>query len=197
MAVFAASRSRCGHIFSISYLQIIIQALFKINHFSTFPAVVTAHVYVPGNGFCRGFTLKYGKFPLPLCYLTALSVPKVPTYGNRLYFLLILSVHAGSPILRFLNEIRFLWNFPDFLSFPQPNLHFSHFAPIPTPAPHTQSYLSSGSTRSAPEAARYLLNKGQPPKSYHIRNISVFASCGGGHVSNNCGSADFDTPTFA
>ena len=31
------------------------------------------------NGICRGFAFKYGKFPLPLRYRTALSVPKVPT----------------------------------------------------------------------------------------------------------------------
>ena len=35
------------------------------------------------NGICRGFAFKYGKFPLPLRYRTALSVPKVPTmYSN-------------------------------------------------------------------------------------------------------------------
>ena len=32
------------------------------------------------NGICRGFPFKYGKFPLPLRYCTALSVPKVPTH---------------------------------------------------------------------------------------------------------------------
>jgi hypothetical protein len=32
------------------------------------------------NGICRGFAFKYGKFPLPLRYRTALSVPKVPTH---------------------------------------------------------------------------------------------------------------------
>ena len=31
------------------------------------------------NGICRGFAFKYGKFPLPLRYCTALSGPKVPT----------------------------------------------------------------------------------------------------------------------
>ena len=35
------------------------------------------------DGICRGFAFKYGKFPLPLRYRTALSVPKVPTmYSN-------------------------------------------------------------------------------------------------------------------
>ena len=34
---------------------------------------------VPSNGICRGFAFKYGKFLLPPCFLTALSVPKVPT----------------------------------------------------------------------------------------------------------------------
>jgi len=36
---------------------------------------VTVHAYVPSNGICRGF----GKFLLPPRFLTALSVPKVPT----------------------------------------------------------------------------------------------------------------------
>ncbi len=40
---------------------------------------VTVHAYVPSNGICRGFAFKYGKFPLPPRFLTALSVPKVPT----------------------------------------------------------------------------------------------------------------------
>ena len=31
------------------------------------------------NGICRGFAFKYGKFLLPPRFLTALSVPKVPT----------------------------------------------------------------------------------------------------------------------
>ena len=35
--------------------------------------------YVPSNGICRGFAFKYGKFLLPPRFLTALSVPKVPT----------------------------------------------------------------------------------------------------------------------
>jgi hypothetical protein len=34
---------------------------------------------VPSNGICRGFAFKYGKFLLPPRFLTALSVPKVPT----------------------------------------------------------------------------------------------------------------------
>ncbi|MFQ9207986.1 MAG: hypothetical protein ACLR3S_01730 [Clostridium fessum] len=31
------------------------------------------------NGICRGFAFQYGKFLLPPRFLTALSVPKVPT----------------------------------------------------------------------------------------------------------------------
>ena len=31
------------------------------------------------NGICRGFAFKYGKFLLSPRFLTALSVPKVPT----------------------------------------------------------------------------------------------------------------------
>ena len=42
-------------------------------------AYVTVHAYVPSNGICRGFAFKYGKFLLPPRFLTALSVPKVPT----------------------------------------------------------------------------------------------------------------------
>ena len=34
---------------------------------------------MPSNGICRGFAFKYGKFLLPPRFLTALSVPKVPT----------------------------------------------------------------------------------------------------------------------
>ena len=41
--------------------------------------IVTVHAYVPSNGICRGFAFKYGKFLLPPRFLTALSVPKVPT----------------------------------------------------------------------------------------------------------------------
>ena len=40
---------------------------------------VTVHAYVSSNGICRGFAFKYGKFLLPPRFLTALSVPKVPT----------------------------------------------------------------------------------------------------------------------
>ena len=42
-------------------------------------APVTVHACVPSNGICRGFAFKYGKFLLPPRFLTALSVPKVPT----------------------------------------------------------------------------------------------------------------------
>ena len=43
------------------------------------------------NGICRGFAFKYGKFPLPLRYRTALSVPKVPTmYSNVITSLLLI-----------------------------------------------------------------------------------------------------------
>ena len=40
---------------------------------------VTVHAYVPSNGICRGSAFKYGKFLLPPRFLTALSVPTVPT----------------------------------------------------------------------------------------------------------------------
>ena len=40
---------------------------------------ITVHAYVASNGICRGFAFKYGKFLLPPRFLTALSVPKVPT----------------------------------------------------------------------------------------------------------------------
>ena len=43
------------------------------------PHFVTVHAYVSSNGICRGFAFKYGKFLLPPRFLTALSVPKVPT----------------------------------------------------------------------------------------------------------------------
>ena len=42
-------------------------------------SAVTVHAYVSSNGICRGFAFKYGKFLLPPRFLTALSVPKVPT----------------------------------------------------------------------------------------------------------------------
>ena len=43
-------------------------------------------IHVPSNGICRGFAFKYGKFLLPPRFLTALSVPKVPTREQlRLY----------------------------------------------------------------------------------------------------------------
>ena len=49
-------------------------------------STVTVHAYVPSNGICRGFAFKYGKFLLPPRFLTALSVPKVPTREQlRLY----------------------------------------------------------------------------------------------------------------
>jgi hypothetical protein len=40
---------------------------------------VTVHANVPSNGICRGFAFQYGKFLLSPHFLTALSVPKVPT----------------------------------------------------------------------------------------------------------------------
>ncbi len=47
---------------------------------------VTVHAYVPSNGICRGSAFKYGKILLPPRFLTALSVPKVPTREQlRLY----------------------------------------------------------------------------------------------------------------
>ena len=48
-------------------------------YFLPLQAPVTVHAYVPSNGICRGFAFKYGKFLLPPRFLTALSVPKVPT----------------------------------------------------------------------------------------------------------------------
>ena len=47
---------------------------------------VTVHAYVPSNGICRGFAFKYGKFLLPPRFLTALSVPKVPTCEQYHFF---------------------------------------------------------------------------------------------------------------
>ena len=41
--------------------------------------LITVHAYVPSDGICRGFAFKYGKFLLPPRFLTALSVPTVPT----------------------------------------------------------------------------------------------------------------------
>ena len=41
--------------------------------------IVTVHAYVSSNGICRDFAFKYGKFLLAPRFLTALSVPKVPT----------------------------------------------------------------------------------------------------------------------
>ena len=46
---------------------------------SPFKSDVYKRQYVPSNGICRGFAFKYGKFLLPPRFLTALSVPKVPT----------------------------------------------------------------------------------------------------------------------
>ena len=52
----------------------------KVLYFHTIlRSPVTVHAYVPSNGICRGFAFKYGKFLLPPRFLTALSVPKVPT----------------------------------------------------------------------------------------------------------------------
>ena len=45
---------------------------------------VTVHALHDQQRICRGFAFKYGKFPLPLRYRTALSVPKVPImYSNK------------------------------------------------------------------------------------------------------------------
>ena len=44
---------------------------------------VTVHAYVSSNGICRGFAFQYGKFLLPPRFLTALSVPKVPTREQK------------------------------------------------------------------------------------------------------------------
>ena len=40
---------------------------------------VIVHAYVSSNGIFRGFAFEYGKFLLPPRFLTALSIPKVPT----------------------------------------------------------------------------------------------------------------------
>ena len=48
---------------------------------------VTVHAYVSSNGICRGFAFQYGKFLLPPRFLTALSVPKVPTREQKRFFL--------------------------------------------------------------------------------------------------------------
>ena len=72
------------------------------------------------NGICRGFAFKYGKFPLPLRYRTALSVPKVPTmysnYNSALHLLARLCKHFNLPcfsqIPAFLEPFtgRHFWN---------------------------------------------------------------------------------------
>ena len=55
-------------------------SIFSCNFF------VTVHAYVLSNGICRGFAFKYGKFLLPPRFLTALSVPKVPTCEQYHFF---------------------------------------------------------------------------------------------------------------
>ena len=69
-----------------------------------FLPVVTVHARVPSNGICRGFTFKYGKFLLPLRFLTALSVPKVPT---RELYLPVVTVHAYVPSNRICRGFAF------------------------------------------------------------------------------------------
>ena len=63
------------------------QDLFRI--FFYYSSVITLLFMrcMTSNGICRGFAFKYGKFPLPLRYRTALSVPKVPTmYSNYVVY---------------------------------------------------------------------------------------------------------------
>ena len=72
-------------------------------------SAVTVHAYVSSNGICRGFAFKYGKFLLPPRFLTALSVPKVPTreqYQNFTFPLLFLL-----PIFPFSSIIMILVHF--------------------------------------------------------------------------------------
>ena len=66
---------------------------------------VTVHAYVPSNRICRGFAFKYGKFLLPPRYLTALSVPKVPTYSNDFFCSLGGKTIFGLPELIFMDII--------------------------------------------------------------------------------------------
>jgi len=63
-------------LFPISLVGILSLYAISVN---LFLPVVTVHARVPSNGICRGFAFKYGKFLLPPRFLTALSVPKVPT----------------------------------------------------------------------------------------------------------------------
>ena len=63
------------------------QDLFRI--FFYYSSVITLLFMrcMTSNGICRGFAFKYGKFPLPLRYRTALSVPKVSTmYSNYVVY---------------------------------------------------------------------------------------------------------------
>ena len=62
---------------------------------------VTVHAYVTSNGICRGFAFKYGKFLLPPRFLTALSVPKVPTRVQYRRFIPIRR-HLFQPLIRHL-----------------------------------------------------------------------------------------------
>jgi hypothetical protein len=59
----------------------IIRYAFQLNRFSGQTDCVYGYCarIVPSNGICRGFAFKYGKFLLSPRFLTALSVPKVPT----------------------------------------------------------------------------------------------------------------------
>ena len=58
---------------------ILILLEYRTERTSIITFLVTVHAHVPSNGICRGFAFKYGKFLLPPRFLTALSVPKVPT----------------------------------------------------------------------------------------------------------------------
>ena len=66
----------CNHY--ISNYSLLLWEIYKLQF--SIASSVTVHAYVTSNGICRGFAFKYGKFPLPLRYRTALSVPKVPTH---------------------------------------------------------------------------------------------------------------------
>ena len=67
------------------------------------------------NGICRGFAFKYGKFPLPLRYRTALSVPKVPTMYSNVINYCFQSIETEKQQM-LLKQLPFsLWNINFFL----------------------------------------------------------------------------------
>ena len=96
-------------LFPISLVGILSLYAISVNPFLP---VVTVHARVPSNGICRGFTFKYGKFLLPPRFLTALSVPKVPTRELYLpvpYMWTFLHVFLDKRRLHLYNKIPNWW----------------------------------------------------------------------------------------